>query len=458
MTEHASQVVWTNESVKSFAGTRDPVAAVTERARRIVMQAMDKGWTGPPFDPVALATEFLGLHVVSTDEVMDARTVSTGARTTIEYNPNRPRERRRYSIAHEIAHTIFPDYAERVRHRGSHHDTAHRDDWQLEMLCNIAAAEFLMPVGTLPSMDRDSLKIDRLVALRPKYDVSMEAVLIRAVRVADAPCAVFTASRIESGHQRGAYRIDYVIPAYGAAPRIPSRLFLGDQSCVADCTAIGYTAKADEHWGRERLHVECVGIPPFPRSSYPRVAGIVTGGNWDEFVPRPPITIVTGNALQPRGGGNKLLVHVVNDTTPNWGGNGFAAALRRAYPDVQQDFRAWGASRAVLKLGRVRLFKVDDSLSVASLIAQRGYGEATGVRRLRYAALEQSLEEVGDYAVAQNATVHMPRIGSGQGGAAWSVVQEIVMKSLCDRGVEVVVYDLPNTSPPAQASLSFSSL
>src|SRR5207253_142360 len=120
-----------------------------------------------------------GLRVLSTDDVLDARTVSAGTTTTIEYNPNRPRERRRYSIAHEIAHTIFPDYAERVRHRGSHHDAVNKDDWQLEMLCNIAAAEFLMPVGTLPSMDRSSLKIDRLVALRPKYDVSMEAVLIR---------------------------------------------------------------------------------------------------------------------------------------------------------------------------------------------------------------------------------------------------------------------------------------
>ena len=76
----------------------------------------------------------------------------------IEYNPNRPRERRRYSVAHEIAHTLFPDCAKRVRHRGSHHGKRPgSDDWQLEALCNIAAAEILMPVvGTLPFMDRSA--------------------------------------------------------------------------------------------------------------------------------------------------------------------------------------------------------------------------------------------------------------------------------------------------------------
>ena len=97
------------------------------------MRALDSGWSGPPFDPITLATEHLKLKVVATDEVREARTVPDGSVGRIEYNPNRPRERRRYSIAHEIAHTLFPDYAKRVRHRGSNHPGhSEADDWNLK--------------------------------------------------------------------------------------------------------------------------------------------------------------------------------------------------------------------------------------------------------------------------------------------------------------------------------------
>ena len=52
---------WTNRSVLAFAEGRDPVDAVTERARAIAMDAMDSGWSGPPFDPLALA-DFLRIE------------------------------------------------------------------------------------------------------------------------------------------------------------------------------------------------------------------------------------------------------------------------------------------------------------------------------------------------------------------------------------------------------------
>ena len=35
---------------------------------------------------------------------------------------------------------------------------------------------------------------------------------------------------------------------------------------------------------------------------------------------------VTGNALEPRGPGERLIVHIVNDRTPNWGGGGSRAS------------------------------------------------------------------------------------------------------------------------------------
>src|SRR5262245_20862531 len=92
---------WTNPSVLLLAGTEDPIQAITRKARDLVVAALDGGWAGPPFDPIALA-EFNHIAVVPREDVGDARTVPTEHQPRIEYNPNRPVGRLRFSIAHEI--------------------------------------------------------------------------------------------------------------------------------------------------------------------------------------------------------------------------------------------------------------------------------------------------------------------------------------------------------------------
>jgi hypothetical protein len=112
-------VEWTNPSVIAFAGNQDPLDAIVRRARETVFQAFDKGWSGPPFDPIKLAG-LLNISVRAHADVVDARTVPTGAgKFTIEFNPQQNRGRVRFSVAHEIAHTFFPDCALAVRHRGA---------------------------------------------------------------------------------------------------------------------------------------------------------------------------------------------------------------------------------------------------------------------------------------------------------------------------------------------------
>ena len=141
---------WTDPSVVMFAANADPIEVMMNRARQIVLQAWQEGWTGPPYDQFRLAN-YLGVDVIPSSDVFDARTVSVGSsRFQIQYEPDKPPNRVRFSIAHEIAHTLFPD-CEAVRHRLQANETRY-DDWQLELLCNIAAAEFLMPVGSGSSL------------------------------------------------------------------------------------------------------------------------------------------------------------------------------------------------------------------------------------------------------------------------------------------------------------------
>jgi O-acetyl-ADP-ribose deacetylase (regulator of RNase III) len=436
---------WTNPSVIRFSGEEDPVKLIVRKASTVVIDAMDAGWSGPPFDPVALA-DFLGIGVVPKDDVADARTVPVGPGFRIEFNPNRPKGRVRYSIAHEIAHTLFPDCAKRVRNRVAHEGLT-QEDRELEALCNIAAAEFLMPMGSFPVLTGHDLAMGPLSELRRTFEVSMEAVFIRAVQLTSNSCAAFCCSRNET---RSRYVIDYMIPSQSWTKVVVRGATVPLHSVVEECTSIGYTARGIENWTPmlRGITVECMGIPSYPGASVPRVVGILS----EDSASTPSMVFVAGDAIKLRRGGKHIIAHVVNHQTPTWGGRGFARALRNRWPTVQNDFRAWAKSTpSRLTLGNAHATPVDDNNVVFSMIAQRGYG-ASDAPRVQYKVLERCLQRLADVAVQSGAIVHMPRIGTGHGGGSWEVIEELVRRTLCSRGLQVRVYTLPQATghrPPA---------
>lgn len=434
--------------------------AIAEQARSLVFEAMAVGWSGPPFDPFQLA-DFLGIPVVPTGDVSDARTIPRQAgRVQIEFNPNRSRARVRYSIAHELAHTLFPDCHRRVRNRlkREHLDP---EDWQLEMLCNIGAAELLMPVGSFPTLTEEHLSIDRLMALREEFSVSSEAILLRIVRLTNIPCLAFAASRDEARAPHR-YRVGYARSSRCWQVDVPSGVLLPEDSVVTECTGIGFTAHGGEAWPATdvSLHVECVGIPPYPGRRYPRVVGVAHPrhlGSARVF----GLKQVRGDATRPRGKGPQVLLHVVNDKALSWGGGGFASALRRRIPSVHEEFSAWASSKRDLRLGNVHWAVSGTDLVVASMVAQHGYGPSSRPR-IRYDSLRRCLATVGAYARENRASVHMPRIGTGQARGDWSIVRELVEDYIVDLGVKVTVYDLPTPAAPittdsTQPALPFGS-
>jgi hypothetical protein len=48
---------------------------------------------------------------------------------------------------------------------------------------------------------------------------------------------------------------------------------------------------------------------------------------------------------------------------------------------------------------------------------------------------------VADFAIDNNAAVHMPRIGCGLAGGTWDKIEPLIDENLADKGVEVTVYD-----------------
>jgi len=435
---------WTNPSVRQFAGNSDPIELITKRAREEVLRAIQAGWQGPPFDPLKLA-DLLEISTIPSEDVLDARTTPSGSqRVQIEFNPNRPRGRMRFSIAHEIAHTLFPDCIENVRNRGQ--TTAIRnDDWQLELLCNIAAGEILMPVGS--EIDPQTpVTIDNLLRLQKEFDVSTEAISMRLVKITLAPCTIFAAARISDDEGTPPYRFDYGIPSRTSTVQIPRGLQIHNP-LLSQCTAVGYTAKGIQRdVGKSKeLYLECVGIPPYLGRNYPRVIGIARHKN-GQALEALSVNFLRGNALEPRGTGTRIIAQIVNDKTPNWGA-GFARAVRDKYPLAQRDFKEWAASNPEsFKLGNIHASVASNELYIVSMVAQHGYGESTKPR-IRYAALRECLYQLKEIALDRGAQVHMPRIGTGYAGGNWGYILELIDEILVRSGIEVTIYTLPDYDP-----------
>lgn len=441
--QKSNKAFWTHRSVVEFAQGRDPIETMISAASSVALEAIQAGWSGPPFDPFLLA-EHIKVRVVPSDAVGDARIlVEKDGRYQIEFNPNRPKGRIRYSVAHELAHILFSDCSDVIRYRASCEEQV-GDEWQLEMLCNVGAAEFLMPIGHFPDLKEETTKIDELLKLRAKFEVSMEALLLRVIRLSEQPCAMFAASRVESGNDVGRYRVDYWVPSRTWPVKLVNGCFIQDTKSLTECTAIGFTSKGDESWPKPAgsVHVEAVGVAPYPSRTYPRVVGMACPLN-PQRLKAASVTTVRGDATELRGQGTRILAHVVNDKAMLWGA-GFGLAVRKKWPKVQSAFRDWATTNPdQFKLGNVFMSHVNQDIVVFQMICQRGYGPSPKPR-LRYAALRSCLEKLGQNAEKQQASIHMPRIGTGHAGGSWNIIVELVDEVLCSRGLHVTLYELPN--------------
>jgi O-acetyl-ADP-ribose deacetylase (regulator of RNase III) len=444
-------IAWTHPSVRRATGSRsaegDPTAWVERKARDVALSALERGWEGPPYDPFELA-DLLEIETVARQDLDDARLVSVDGKARIEFNPQRGPARIRFSIAHEIGHYLFDDYAERPRYR----DISERrpDDWQLEMLCNVAAAEFLMPAGAFPARDARDLSLSHLLDQRARFGVSTEALLRRVVKLTDQPASVFTAARL--GVTDG-FRLDYVVGSRAWWPHFRSGYVIGADSVLSHCTAVGFADQAHEHWGDDDVIVQAVGVPPYPGDTYPRVVGLLSPAK-DVGEPIPTLRYVRGDATEPRHDGPAIIAHVVNDRARSWGGRGFAVSLGARYSAARDAYTQWATKRRQ-QLGDVHVVEVNERLWIASLVAQAGYGDEPASRpRLRLSALRQSLDQLALSALEREATVHVPLIGTGQGGTPWPRVRDILLEELADRHVETIVYVLPDAVMPEEVDVS----
>jgi len=459
-------------SVVKLAGNRDPVEVITEKARNVVFKALEEGWSGPPFDPFKLA-EILGIKVLPRDNigdsVDDARiNADRDGRFQIEYNLNKPAARVRFSICHEIAHTFFPNCAESVRYR-LRHGEIHGADRQVEMLCNLAAAELLMPIGSFYEVGHNVRTIDDIIDLRKQFEVSTEAVLLRSVKLSKKPMAAIGAVvKDVSGVPR--YVVEYCVNSKNWNTGLRPGQVLPEDTALKKCVAVGYTSKGSETWTTQTgdITVEAVGLPPYPGPassnpsdyfqspqghamlSFPRVVGFIRP-NSGEIFPSKAIVYLKRDATIPVSHDPTIIAHIANDKTPNWGA-GFGRFLSRKWPHVQDNFRSLWLKRGGLPLGSWSMTLINPSITVFHMVAQHGYGPSPKPL-IRYERLRECLQALAELAVKAGASVQMPRIGAGEAGGSWPVIEEMIQETIISKGVRVTVCDLPDAQVKNAAQL-----
>ena len=154
-----------------------------------------------------------------------------------------------------------------------------------------------------------------------------------------------------------------------------------------------------------------------------------------------PIHYLRGDATAPQAKGVKIIAHVSNDLG-GWG-KGFVLAISKRWPEPEREFCAWHRERARnnFGLGATQFVQVEEYIWVANMIGQHGLKKGSKGPPVRYDAIEKCLGDVAAKALELNASVHMPRIGCGLAGGTWEKIEPLILMQLCERDVEVWVYD-----------------
>lgn len=132
------------------------------------------------------------------------------------------------------------------------------------------------------------------------------------------------------------------------------------------------------------------------------------------------------DATQPIGTEMKYIAHVCNNIGA-WGA-GFVLAISNRWSAPEKHYLNLKPSER--KLGNTHFIQVESDIIVVNMIAQNGLRTTTNPTPLDYYSLAVCLETMYNKALIENATVHMPKIGSGLGGGDWNKIENIIKEKM----------------------------
>ena len=171
----------------------NPVEAIRLVARQVLADFLSAfPDDGPEINVEALAS-FRSIRFAKEPPSFseDAELVpSDDGRVRMRVNRDRPITRQRFSIGHEVGHTLFPGYETQVQCRKSRSRDWYDHTDIIEYLCDVASSEFLLPLDRfIADLNAKKMSADRLVFLVTRYNTSPEATIRRLIDLTDEPIA-----------------------------------------------------------------------------------------------------------------------------------------------------------------------------------------------------------------------------------------------------------------------------
>ncbi len=187
------------EALCAQTGLDDPSAAITLVASDLLA---DAGIVHPPLDIDALLRHLGFAPVIYCSMPQAGFLVSFGERPQIYVNEEHSPEKQRFTIAHEVTHTLLPTYKDgRV-------DDADTGEFTLdagesneeEYLCDAGAAALLMnPKWIQQHTAIVTITIRLLESLAKSYKVSLHAMARQLAAITEQPLAIVLWSGVSSG-------------------------------------------------------------------------------------------------------------------------------------------------------------------------------------------------------------------------------------------------------------------
>ncbi|MCU1287419.1 MAG: hypothetical protein JWO13_3769 [Acidobacteriales bacterium] len=196
--------------IKETGELVDPRSNVLSQARKLTAKL--RGFPGVPKDAFGRAKIMASMFGIKVEpmkleqrkrESRDALIMPTltGSKVIL-YNPDRPESRIAFSIAHEITHCFFPNSANGARFRAMVSEDS-REANELERLCDLGAAELVLPEPEFRHECNSSYSLAQVPVLSRTFGTSYEATAFRlATANPGKAVAGLVRFRLRKGEQR----------------------------------------------------------------------------------------------------------------------------------------------------------------------------------------------------------------------------------------------------------------
>jgi hypothetical protein len=163
---------WSSAAARHLFHITDYPQTIDDAIYLLVKRYLD-GVSCPPTDLHAAAAKAKVAEIVGDDLPVSGELRRKGKHLTIVYSKGLSEARRRFTIAHELAHAIFEHTMERPTRKGE----------ELERLCDLLASEIVMPREFFLSFASKEPSVVNLLELCQTFKTSLSATGIRYAKL-----------------------------------------------------------------------------------------------------------------------------------------------------------------------------------------------------------------------------------------------------------------------------------